>query len=90
MWLLTLGWYKTTVYEKGRGATPRFSINNPAVVFPILGVSRVKKSIGQMIIIHKHKFIRSPMGVEHSGEGIYGRRSHNAKLFERIEHSGIR
>ena len=30
------------------------------------------------------------MGVEHSGEGIFGRRSHNAKLFERIEHSGIR
>ena len=28
------------------------------------------------------------MGVEHSGEGIFGRRSHNAKLFERIEHSG--
>ena len=34
--------------------------------------------------------IRSPMGVEHSGEGIDGCRSHNAKLFERIEHSGIR
>ena len=30
------------------------------------------------------------MGVEHSGEGILGRRSHNAKLFERIEHSGSR
>ena len=30
------------------------------------------------------------MGVEHSGEGIYGCRSHNAKLFERIEYSGIR
>ena len=28
-------------------------------------------------------------GVEHSDEGIYGYRSHNAKLFERIEHSGI-
>ena len=28
------------------------------------------------------------MGVEHSGEGIVGCRSHNAKLFERIEHSG--
>ena len=24
-------------------------------------------------------------GVEHSGEGIFGCRSHNAKLFERIE-----
>ena len=35
-------------------------------------------------------FIRPPMAVEHSGEGIYGCRSHNAKLFERIEHSGIR
>ena len=32
----------------------------------------------------------SPMGVKHSGEGIYGCRSHNAKLFEQIEHSGIR
>ena len=30
------------------------------------------------------------MGVEHSGERIFGRRSHNAKLFERIEHSGSR
>ena len=30
------------------------------------------------------------MGVEHSGEGIFGRRSHNAKVFERIEHSGSR
>ena len=29
------------------------------------------------------------MGVEHSGEGIFGYRSHNAKLFEGIEHSGI-
>ena len=27
------------------------------------------------------------MGVEHSGEGIVGRLSHNAKHFERIEHS---
>ena len=34
--------------------------------------------------------IRSPMGVEHSGKVIVGRRSHNAKLFERIEHSGSR
>ena len=30
------------------------------------------------------------MEVEHSGEGIYGCHSHNAKLFKRIEHSGIR
>ena len=30
------------------------------------------------------------MGVEHSSEGIYGCHSHNAKLFDRIEHSGIR
>ena len=28
------------------------------------------------------------MGVEHSGKGIDGRRYRNAKLFERIEHSG--
>ena len=28
------------------------------------------------------------MGVEHSGEGIVDRCAHNAKLFERIEHSG--
>ena len=30
------------------------------------------------------------MGVEHSREGIYSCRSDNAKLFERIELSGIR
>ena len=30
------------------------------------------------------------MGVELSGEGIAGRRSRNAKFFERIEHSGSR
>ena len=30
------------------------------------------------------------MGVEHSDEGIFGRRSHNAKLFERIEQSHSR
>ena len=35
-------------------------------------------------------YIRSPMGVEHSGKGIFSRRSHNAKLFERIVHSGSR
>ena len=29
------------------------------------------------------------MGVELSGEGIYGYRSYNAKLLERIVHSGI-
>ena len=28
------------------------------------------------------------MGVEHSGEGIVRCHLHNAKLFERIEHSG--
>ena len=28
------------------------------------------------------------MGVEYSGEGIIGNHSHNAKPFERIEHSG--
>ena len=31
-----------------------------------------------------------PHGVEHSDEGIYGCHLHNAKLFERIEHSDIR
>ena len=30
------------------------------------------------------------MGVEHSGEGIFGCRSLNANLFKRIEHSGVR
>ena len=30
------------------------------------------------------------MEVEHSGEGSYSGHTHNAKLFERIEHSGIR
>ena len=28
--------------------------------------------------------------IEHFGEGIFGRRSYNAKFFERIEHSGSR
>ena len=31
-----------------------------------------------------------PWGVELSGEGIAGRRQRNAKLFERIDHSGSR
>ena len=31
-----------------------------------------------------------PHGVEYSGEGIIDCRPHNAKLFERIEHSSIR
>ena len=31
-----------------------------------------------------------PQGIEHSGKGIFGRRSHNAKLFERIEYPGSR
>ena len=35
-------------------------------------------------------YIMLPMGVEHYGERIYDWGSHNAKLFERIEHSGIR
>ena len=30
------------------------------------------------------------MGVEDGDKGIIGRRSHNAKLFVRIEHSGSR
>ena len=30
------------------------------------------------------------MGVEHYGEIIFSCHSHNAKLFERTEHSGIR
>ena len=30
------------------------------------------------------------MGVEHSGERIFGCCSHNAKLFERIKHTGSR
>ena len=36
--------------------------------------------------IYIYIYIRSPMGIEHSGEGILGCRTHNAKLFERIEH----
>ena len=40
--------------------------------------------------IYLYIYVGSPMGVEHSGEGIVGRRLHNAKLFERIEHSGSR
>ena len=38
----------------------------------------------------KRLHICSPMGVELSGEGIAGRRYRNAKLFEKIEHSGSR
>ena len=40
--------------------------------------------------IQTHTYIRFPMGVEHSAKGIYSCGLHNAKLFERIEHSGIR
>ena len=36
------------------------------------------------------QYIRSPTGVEHSGEGIYGYHSHDAKLLEWIVHDGIR
>ena len=32
----------------------------------------------------REREIRSSFGVEHSSEGIYGCRSHNTKLFERI------
>ena len=40
--------------------------------------------------IVSHDNIYAPQrGVEHSSEGIYGYRLHNAKLFDRIEHSGI-
>ena len=35
------------------------------------------------------QYVRSSMGVEHSSKGISSCSSHNAKLFERIEHSGI-
>ena len=41
-------------------------------------------------ILSEWQYIRSPTEVEHSEEGIYGCHSHNAKPFERIEHSGIR
>ena len=41
--------------------------------------------------INKNKYInKSPTGFEHSNEEIYGCHSRNAKLFEWIEHSGIR
>ena len=39
--------------------------------------------------VYGWQYIRSPMGVENSGEEIYSYRSHNATLFEQIEHSGI-
>ena len=42
-------------------------------------------------LFHTNPFyICSPMGVELSGGEIAGRRKRNAKLFERIEHSGCR
>ena len=52
--------------------------------------SSLIKLAQKYIYIYIYIYIRSPMGVEHSGEGIFGRCSHNAKLFERIEHSGSR
>ena len=42
------------------------------------------------IYIYIYIYICSPMGVEHSGEGIYCCCLHNAKLFKWFEHSGIR
>ena len=38
------------------------------------------------IKLYIYIYIRSPIRVE----GIFGRRSHNTKVFERIEHSGSR
>ena len=35
-------------------------------------------------------FLGESVGIEPTGEGIFGRRSHNANFFERIEHSGSR
>ena len=40
--------------------------------------------------IYIYIYVHSSMGFELSGEGIYGYRSHNEKLFKWIEHSGIR
>ena len=42
-----------------------------------------------MLYFARVEGLRSPIGVEHSGEAIYGCCLHNAKLFERIELSGI-
>ena len=39
--------------------------------------------------IYIYIYICSPCTVEHSGEGIYGYHSYNAKPFKGIEHSGI-
>ena len=47
-------------------------------------------SLSLSLYIYIYIYIRSPMGVEHPGQRIFGCRSHNAKLFKRIEHSGIR
>ena len=58
--------------------------------------SMVSQNELNIVVTHTHThiyiyiYIRSPMGVEHFGEGIVGHRSHNVKLFERIEHSGSR
>ena len=49
--------------------------------------SRALRTLSLDITSH---YVRSPMAVEHSAEGIYGSHSHDAKFFEQIEHSGIR
>ena len=38
---------------------------------------------------HRHANIHIYIWVEHSGKGVFGCHSHNAKLFQRIEHSGF-
>ena len=52
--------------------------------------SRHTEELWYYEIVCEWQYIRSPMGIEHSGEGINGYHSHNAKLFEWIGHSSIR
>ena len=49
----------------------------------------LKNNVTYKVFVYK-LYIRSPTEVEDSSEGICGCHSHNAKLFEWIEHSGIR
>ena len=62
------------------GFDPGFE--RPACLATLKSSDRTKQSVCES------QYIRSPMEVEHSGEVIVGRRSHNAKLFERTEYSG--
>ena len=71
--------YLKTIIYIHIGFDPGFE--RPTCLATLKSSDRTKQSV------RGWQYIRSPMAVEHSGEGIVGRCSHNAKLFERIEFS---